>query len=406
MAASVIQLKCYCNNYPWGKKGQDSLAARLCASTPGTDFEIEDGKEYAEMWMGTYPTTPSYVLSTGENLQDVLNANKEKLIGTTVLNKFGADLPFLPKILSMAKALPLQIHPDKDLAARLHEEDPEKYTDSNHKPEIAVALTTFELFVGFKPLDEIEALLHLPPLRQFIPSNQTTFNNETLKQVCGAMLTASESTVRDVTHELLRLPKDVYGSGAHIPDLLPRLADDYTDSDNGILVALICMNYLVLEPGEAVYVPADGIHAWLSGDIVECMARSDNVLNTGFCPRADRDSIDLFTSALTFHPHSAEESMIEMSLYPGSASGATKFYAPPMSEFNLLVTQLNAGTKEKHSAIQGPSIMFVTGGKGTMRVAEKEVDLSSGYIFFIGQGVEVEFETTNEEMTLYRAYAE
>jgi mannose-6-phosphate isomerase len=51
------------------------------------------------MWMGTYPKLPSYVLSTGENLQDVLNAHGEKLIGKTVLEKFGADLPFLPKVL-------------------------------------------------------------------------------------------------------------------------------------------------------------------------------------------------------------------------------------------------------------------------------------------------------------------
>jgi mannose-6-phosphate isomerase len=43
------------------------------------------------------------------------------------------------------------------------------------------------------------------------------------------------------------------------------------------------MNYLVLQLGEAVCFPADGIHAWLSGNIVECMARSDNVINTGFC---------------------------------------------------------------------------------------------------------------------------
>jgi len=48
------------------------------------------------------------------------------------------------------------------------------------------------------------------------------------------------------------------------------------------------MNYLVLQPGEAVCVPADGIHAWLSGDIVECMARSDNAINTGSYPQADR----------------------------------------------------------------------------------------------------------------------
>ena len=74
------------------------MAARLCAHTPGTDFKIDPSKEYAEMWMGTYPTTPSYVLKTGDLLQDVLNANKGALIGPKVLEKFGADLPFLPKV--------------------------------------------------------------------------------------------------------------------------------------------------------------------------------------------------------------------------------------------------------------------------------------------------------------------
>jgi mannose-6-phosphate isomerase len=62
----------------------------------------------------------------------------------------------------MIKALPLRIHPDKDLAARLHQKDPENYNDENHKPEIAAALITFELFISFKPLSKIQTLLHHP----------------------------------------------------------------------------------------------------------------------------------------------------------------------------------------------------------------------------------------------------
>jgi mannose-6-phosphate isomerase len=110
--------------------------------------------------MDTYPKLPFYLLSMGESFQDVLNAHKEKLIETTVLRKFGADLPFLPEVLltsrslldlrfidsalpyipSMAKALPLQIHPEKDLAAHLHQKGLEKYSDENYKPKITVAL--------------------------------------------------------------------------------------------------------------------------------------------------------------------------------------------------------------------------------------------------------------------------
>lgn len=50
------------------------------------------------MWMGTYPTTPSLVLSSGQDLQEHINENKEKLIGKPILDKFGVDLPYLPKV--------------------------------------------------------------------------------------------------------------------------------------------------------------------------------------------------------------------------------------------------------------------------------------------------------------------
>lgn len=98
---SIIQLECSCNNYPWGKKGSSSLAAKYAGATPGGHFKLDESKEYAEMWMGTYPTTPSLVLSSGEDLQKHLNANKEKLIGKAILEKFGTDLPFLPKVSTM-----------------------------------------------------------------------------------------------------------------------------------------------------------------------------------------------------------------------------------------------------------------------------------------------------------------
>ena len=67
---------------------------------------------------------------------------------------------------------------------------------------------------------------------------------------------------------------------------------------------------------------------------------------------------------------------------------------------------MNAGTKEKVKVVNGPSIMIVTSGSGIMRVDGKEVDLSFGFIFFIGQGVDVEFETKDEKVMVHRAYAE
>ncbi len=49
MTDSILQLKCQCNEYPWGRKGSESAAARLCAKTPGTDFEIQEDHYYSEM---------------------------------------------------------------------------------------------------------------------------------------------------------------------------------------------------------------------------------------------------------------------------------------------------------------------------------------------------------------------
>jgi mannose-6-phosphate isomerase-like protein (cupin superfamily) len=50
--------------------------------------------------------------------------------------------------------------------------------------------------------------------------------------------------------------------------------------------------------------------------------------------------------------------------------------------------------------------MIVTSGSGIMRVGGKEVDLSFGFIFFIGQGVDVEFEKKDEKVMVHKAYAE
>jgi len=405
--ASVIQLECQCNNYPWGKTGEDSLAARYAASTPGTHFKLDKTEQYAEMWMGTYPTTPSLILATGEDLQKYLDMHKERLIGTSILNKFGSELPYLPKILSIAKALPLQIHPDKELASRLHEKDPSKFGDSNHKPEIAVALGKFEVFVGWKPLNEIQGLFEtIPALKsRFLEETHVHFNSETLKRVVRDILTASDEDITEIYTALRDTPKAKFGNHSYIPELLPRLAKQYSKSDPGNLVALLTMNFLVLEKGEAIYVPADGIHAYLSGDIVECMARSDNVLNTGFCPRADRDSVDLFTNALTFSPKSGEDAILKPKRSEKGLNGHTKVLAPPMSEFDMLVTKLKAGESESIETINGPSIMIVTSGSGTLQSGSEEYKLVEGYVFFIGCGTKIKLKSS-KDLETHIAYCE
>ena len=43
-----------------------------------------------------------------------------------------------------------QVHAEK-----LHKERPDLYKDSNHKPELAIALTPFKGLCGFRPIAEV-----------------------------------------------------------------------------------------------------------------------------------------------------------------------------------------------------------------------------------------------------------
>ncbi|KAF1989063.1 mannose-6-phosphate isomeras-like protein [Aulographum hederae CBS 113979] len=407
MADLVLQLKCQCNNYPWGKQGEDSLAAKLCAKTPGTDFTIDESKNYAEMWMGTYPVLPSFVLSTGEELQKVLDREEEKYIGKTVLQKFGhANIMFLPKVLSIAKALPLQLHPDKYMANRLHQRDPDQFTDPNHKPEIAIALSDFEAFVGFKPLSQLEKLIHLEPLKRFLPTVQKPkFDDQTLKHVVGEILKADDEVIAETQAQLSKLPAEALGKDSYILEMIPRLQKQYDKTDPGIIVALVTMNYMQLKPGDSLYIPADSMHAYLSGDIIECMARSNNVLNTGFCPRAERNAVEMFTSCLTFTPHDALESLLPPESFSKSKKGKTKVYAPPMSEFDMAFLQLGKDEEESWEAIGGPSIFVCTKGSGMLKAQGKEFDVKEGYVFFVGHGVQMDWSSEGE-LEVFNAFVE
>ncbi|KAJ5158690.1 uncharacterized protein N7500_008341 [Penicillium coprophilum] len=403
MTDGVLQLVCECKHDPWGKQGQNSLAGRLWSHMPDAG-ELDASETYSEMWMGTYPSVPSRIRSTGELLSEHLKNNPDLIGQSLCKSRYGPDIPFLPKVLSFAKALPLQIHPDKALAERLHAKDPEKFGDSNHKPEIAIALSRFESFVGFKPLHEIAELIRLKPLEQFIPTHEK-FDEEALRQLCKTLLRLPPDTVSETITKLQDTPLSEFGNNENVPSLLDRLSKQYSKFDNGNLVAALLMNYMVLEPGEAICVPADGIHAYLSGDIIECMARSDNVLNTGFCPRADRDDVELFAEALTFKPHSPQDSLLPSKKSSIGQKGRSVEYAPPISEFNVLGVILSSTQSEKHRVLGSPSILVVIQGPGTMNVGDGSVhDIGEGDVYFAAKDAELEF-STKTELVLYRAYA-
>ena len=142
---SVIGLIPVVKDYAWGIRGMDSRVARYALENKALD-EVDPDTPYAELWIGTHPKGHSR-LKTGELLQDAI----------------GEELPFLFKVLSAGKALSIQAHPDKENAQRLNAENPSNYSDANHKPEMAIALTPFEAMCGFRRLEEISVLIKTHP---------------------------------------------------------------------------------------------------------------------------------------------------------------------------------------------------------------------------------------------------
>lgn len=106
-----MELDCQIQNYEWGKLGLDSKVASLYKNA-NPSFEVDENKPYAELWMGTHPNGPSQVKNNGKPLLSVISENPNYL-GLKIIGKFGVDLPYLFKVLSVNKALSIQVHPSK-----------------------------------------------------------------------------------------------------------------------------------------------------------------------------------------------------------------------------------------------------------------------------------------------------
>ena len=134
---NIYKLKCAAQNYDWGKPANYSLVAEALRRN---GLPIDQTKNYAEYWMGTHPNGPSKIIKNG----------KEILLS----DEINGQLSYLFKILSINKPLSIQLHPDKHDAEILHKNFPKNYKDDNHKPELFIALSDFELLFGFVSLDK------------------------------------------------------------------------------------------------------------------------------------------------------------------------------------------------------------------------------------------------------------
>jgi mannose-6-phosphate isomerase len=156
-----------------------------------------------------------------------------------------------------------------------------------------------------------------------------------------------------------------------------------------------------------MFLQADDIHAYLSGDIIECMAASDNVVRAGLTPKFK--DVPTLVSMLTYSYAPISSQKMDPTDYPyvtfnasaySSASSAT-LYDPPIEEFSVVKTDLKRnGAKATFEAVDGPSIVICTKGKGRISVGPKveEVEeVAEGYVFFVGAMAELVLESTTEE---------
>lgn len=236
----------------------------------------------AEIWFGTHPGSPS-----------VLAENPSKTLAAEL---GGHELKFLMKILAADQPLSIQAHPTSEQAQAGFDLENSRgvaldaanrnYKDNQPKPEIIVALSEFEALCGFKPIAEIDALLedmetHAGVSEGFrsMSSNWRKLLHETDGvQKVFADISNRKGNLDGFTAELTAMA-DFEARFA----LAERLNLLYP-GDPGVIIALL-MNHVFLEPGQALFLDAGNVHAYLSGLGVEVMAASDNVLRGGLTPK-------------------------------------------------------------------------------------------------------------------------
>ncbi|KAI8639677.1 phosphomannose isomerase type I [Parasitella parasitica] len=415
--SAIYRLQCKTQSYDWGKLGNVSKVAAY-AKASGTT--VDDKTPYAELWMGTHPNAPSIVMDGKDTPLNDLIRDNEKLSTKAVYDQYNGDLPFLFKILSIRKALSIQAHPDKVLGSRLFKEFPDNYKDPNHKPEMALALTPFEALCGFRPLNEIAQHMETyPELKEVLGNNvsdeflatvkatgnsesekDVAHNREILKKTFGALMRSSQKNVTHILSKLVARLNDIKANDP-ISKLVIRLDEQYPGGDIGVFSCLM-LNYVIMEPGQAIFLGANEPHAYLSGDCVECMAASDNVVRAGLTPKFK--DVEVLVDMLTYRYGTAES----QKMTPEKFADHSLLYDPPIDEFSVVWTKMEAAQTEKHKQIEGPSVLIVTSGSGNMTSealkTESDYKLEEGYVYFVGANTPLVAQAGNSGLEFYRAF--
>jgi mannose-6-phosphate isomerase len=366
-------------DYAWGST---SAIAELRGTTPS-------GGPEAELWLGAHPGSPARILDPAaaggaQDLHEWIEAAPEDA------GLAGPRLPFLLKLLAAAAPLSLQAHPSlgqaragfaRENAAGIPLDAPHRnYKDAFHKPELVVALSdTYSALCGFRPVEETRRLLAgiddgSAPLAVFARRlHARAADADVLRDLVRVVL---DGGIEGLVPALVAAARAALDRGAEDPaaavlETVVDLQESYP-GDPGIAVAFL-LNRVTLTRGEALYLPAGNIHAYLEGFGVELMASSDNVLRGGLTPK-HVDVEELF-SVLDFEP------LPVPLLAPVPVAPGVESFRPDVPDFELLRVDaaLAAGAPLD---LPGPAIAIVT--EGSVRLeGPVPLDLATGEAAYI-----------------------
>jgi len=385
----IFQLECGVMSYDWGQKGELSLVAQLAGLK-----HIDRAASYAELWMGVHPNCPSRVIEeSGSYLSEVIKRDPS-LLGEYVTQRWG-ELPFLLKILSIDKPLSIQAHPDKSLADTLHRKDPENYPDSNHKPEIAVALSELQLLYGLNKQLSVQKIIEVYPnieevLIDAVSSASGSYQNNLAEVGAQELLKALISTPQNQIDKLLmKIEKGLSQKIGFTDENQKLFLNQFSiyPSDIG-LIFILFMNLMVLNPDDGLYLGPHQLHAYLYGDLAECMANSDNVIRAGMTKKYK--DLNTLKSMIDRQNHSMDP------LCRKKSKDFTTCYESPAEEFEIHKIDLPKSRTQKYLKPDVPEILIILSGIGNLESADRSYLLEKGTILFVGAGQDYAISATED----------
>lgn len=347
------------------------------------------GAPQAELWLGGHAAGPS-MLADGSFLD-------EYVVGFGELDgRYAGQLPFLMKVLAAESPLSIQAHPDRaqavegfarEDAAGVAVGDPVRnYKDRHHKPEILVAVTRFSALCGLRDPGR-SALLLKDLLGEVSESDAVVarllglLESGDLRGAVGFVL-SGDPEVRRFAAQLAAAAEGVDGL---LGETVRFVAGHYGD-DPGVVMAAL-MNRVELEPGEAFFLAAGQLHAYLRGVGVEAMAPSDNVLRGGLTSKyVDVGELQRVVTFEASGPLRVVGQRCEV------AGGRVVSYRPPVDEFEVHRVLVDGGLAMD---VPGPGLLVVT--RGVLRfVADGAVTVvGRGGCGFVDPGAAVQVESVD-----------